>query len=154
MLKRLRQLFSYDVWANREVLASFRREADPPLRSLHWMGHILATEYLWFSRILSEKSPLPVWPVLTLADCDRHAAALAKIWPEYLSGLSEGALVQQIPYVNSKGEHWVNTVDDILMHVVMHSAYHRGQIASNMRDTGHIPAYTDFIHGMRQKLVE
>jgi uncharacterized damage-inducible protein DinB len=154
MLKRLRQLFSYDVWANREVLASFRCAADPPLRSLHWMAHILATEYLWFSRIRSEKSPLPVWPELTLADCDRHAAALAKIWSEYLSGLSEGALVQQIPYVNSKGEQWVNTVEDILMHVVMHSAYHRGQIASNMRDTRHIPAYTDFIHGIRQKLVE
>ena len=118
------------------------------------MAHILATEHLWFSRILCEKSPLPVWPELTLADCDRHAAALARIWSEYLGGLSEAALVQPISYVNSKGEQWVNTVDDILMHVVMHSAYHRGQIASNMRDTGHIPAYTDFIHGIRQKLVE
>jgi uncharacterized damage-inducible protein DinB len=154
MLKRLRQLFSYDVWANREVLASFRREADAPLRSLRWMAHILATDYLWLSRIRSEKSPLPVWPELTLADCDRHAAELAKIWSEYLSGLSEGALTQQIPYINSKGEPWVNTVDDILMHVVMHSAYHRGQIASNMRDAGLVPAYTDFIHGIRQKLVE
>jgi uncharacterized damage-inducible protein DinB len=117
------------------------------------MAHILATEYLWFSRIRSEKSPLPVWPELTRADCERHAVELAKIWTEYLSGLSEGALAQEVVYVNSKGERWTNTVDDVLMQVVMHSAYHRGQIATNMRDAGHIPACTDFIHGIRQKLV-
>ena len=79
---------------------------------------------------------------------------MAKIWTEYLKGLSEGALAHEIVYVNSKGERWASTVQDVLMHVVMHSAYHRGQIATNMRDAGHIPAYTDFIHGIRQKLVE
>jgi uncharacterized damage-inducible protein DinB len=154
MMERFRQLFRYDDWANREVLASFPGDRDPPARSLRWMAHILATEYLWFSRIRSEKSPLPVWPELTLADCKRHAVELAKIWTEYLKGLSEGALAHEIVYVNSKGERWASTVQDVLMHVVMHSAYHRGQIATNMRDAGHIPAYTDFIHGIRQKLVE
>jgi uncharacterized damage-inducible protein DinB len=32
----------------------------------------------------------------------------------------------------------------------MHSAYHRGQIASHMREQGQAPAYTDFIHAVRQ----
>jgi uncharacterized damage-inducible protein DinB len=36
----------------------------------------------------------------------------------------------------------------------MHSAYHRGQIASQMRASGKTPAYTDFIHGVRQGLVK
>jgi uncharacterized damage-inducible protein DinB len=38
--------------------------------------------------------------------------------------------------------------------VVMHSAYHRGQIASHMRESGQTPAYTDFIHAMRQGFVK
>jgi len=38
--------------------------------------------------------------------------------------------------------------------VVMHSAYHRGQIASSLRAAGLAPAYTDFIHGIRQGFVE
>jgi uncharacterized damage-inducible protein DinB len=42
-------------------------------------------------------------------------------------------------------------VDDILMHVVMHSAYHRGQIALEVRCAGQTPAYTDFIHAIRTK---
>ena len=32
------------------------------------------------------------------------------------------------------------------MHVIMHSAYHRGQIAADVRAAGLTPAYTDFIH--------
>ena len=59
-----------------------------------------------------------------------------------------------VSYKNTKGESWTNSVEDILMHVVMHSAYHRGQIAADMRAAGHSPAYTDFIHGIRQRLVE
>jgi len=41
-----------------------------------------------------------------------------------------------------------------LTHVIMHSAYHRGQIALEMRAAGMEPAHTDFIHAVRQGLVE
>jgi uncharacterized damage-inducible protein DinB len=37
-----------------------------------------------------------------------------------------------------------------LIHVLFHSAYHRGQIALQMRASGLTPAYTDFIHAVRQ----
>jgi len=36
----------------------------------------------------------------------------------------------------------------------MHSAYHRGQIATAMRAAGYAPAYTDFIHCIRQGFVQ
>lgn len=36
----------------------------------------------------------------------------------------------------------------------MHSTYHRGQIAAAMRKAGATPAYTDFIHAVRQGFVE
>jgi uncharacterized damage-inducible protein DinB len=42
-------------------------------------------------------------------------------------------------------------VDDIATHVVFHSHYHRGQIASLVRAAGHTPAYTDFIHAIRSR---
>ena len=154
MLHRLHQLFRYDDWANREVLASLQGVGNPPLRSLRWMAHILATEHLWFSRIQSQKPSLPVWPSLTIEECERLASEQPKIWAEYLDGLAEGDLNLQVTYVNSRGESWVNSVEDILMHVIMHSVYHRGQIASDMRLAGHVPAYTDFIHGVRQNLIE
>jgi len=39
-------------------------------------------------------------------------------------------------------------------HVTIHSAYHRGQIASDVRSAGQEPAYTDYIHAVRQRFLE
>ncbi len=63
-------------------------------------------------------------------------------------------LARVVNYKNSKGENWRSLEDDIVQHVIMHSAYHRGQIATDMRAAGFTPAYTDFIHALRQGLVE
>jgi uncharacterized damage-inducible protein DinB len=71
-----------------------------------------------------------------------------------LGQLSSVTLSESVAYQNSQGETWTSTVQDILTHVVLHSAYHRGQIASQMRATGEQPAYTDFIHAARQGLIE
>ena len=63
-------------------------------------------------------------------------------------------LDRSVHYKNSKGEEYDSLVRDILTHVFMHSAYHRGQIAADMRQDGVTPAYTDFIQGVRKGLVE
>jgi uncharacterized damage-inducible protein DinB len=63
------------------------------------------------------------------------------------------SISRRVAYTNSKGEEWTSGVEDILTHVTIHSAYHRGQIASDLRAAGHTPAYTDFIHAVRQGFV-
>jgi uncharacterized damage-inducible protein DinB len=148
-----RRLFNFDAWANREVLDSFQNAGQPTPRSLRLMAHVLGAEYLWISRIQGAKSPLAVWPELTVAECDQQGNNLIQLWSDYLDSTTSGELSRVVPYTNSKGERWSNSVEDILMHVILHSAYHRGQIASDMRAAGHTPAYTDFIHGVRQKLI-
>lgn len=153
-LRSFHQLFRYDEWANQEVLSSFRSAGTPPSQSLKLLAHVLGTEYVWFSRIQAEKSPLAVWPELNLSQCEEHILQLGRVWSTYLDQLDQTACEKQVVYQNSKGETWSNSVEDILTHVVMHSAYHRGQIASAMRAAGHTPAYTDFIHGVRQKMVK
>jgi uncharacterized damage-inducible protein DinB len=95
-----------------------------------------------------------VWPEFDLDQCAAQLAALDKLWRDYLGGLSSTGLSQKISYKNSKGEPWSSTVEDVLTHVTLHSAYHRGQIASLMRASGQAPASTDFIHAVRQGLIE
>lgn len=68
--------------------------------------------------------------------------------------MSPSGLLETVTYKNTKGEPWSNTVEDILTHVLLHSAYHRGQIASQMRADKEQPAYTDFIHAVRQGVIE
>ena len=116
------------------------------------MSHILAAERLWLERLEQKPQSLPVWPQLDLEDCEAQASELGRLWAKYLEQADD--LSETVSYKNSKGELWKSTILEVLTHVVTHSAYHRGQIASHMRASGETPAYTDFIHAVRQGFVK
>ena|SRR5579872_6436770 len=146
-----RKQFEYEAWANREVLAAIRSQGGDE-RTLQLMSHILAAGRVWIERLMRVPQSVTVWPKPDLAWCEAEAAALAKLWGDYLEKTED--FERSISYKNTKGEAWTSRIDDVLIHVLMHSAYHRGQIASHMRETGQNPAYTDFIHGVRQGFVK
>ncbi|HTZ95634.1 MAG TPA: DinB family protein [Terriglobales bacterium] len=154
MKEYLQTLFAYDDWANREVVTALEALEVPPPRSMKYLAHIVSAERLWLERLRVEKQTYPVWPDFTLEHCKLEIAQLREQWKSYLASLKEDGLSRSLTYRNSKGESWTNAKQDILMHVIMHSAYHRGQIASDMRAAGFTPVLTDFIHGVRQGLVE
>jgi uncharacterized damage-inducible protein DinB len=152
LAEHLRRQFAYDAWANREVLAVLRKNGGEDARSVQLLSHILAAESLWMERLEGKDQSVKVWPEADLALCEAQIEDLGRLWPEYLRGLTDFS--RTISYKNSKGEPWTSTIVDVLTHVAMHSTYHRGQIASHMRESGQTPAYTDFIHGIRQGLVK
>lgn len=154
MLEHISSLLSYDDWANHEVLNSLRALDVPPARSINLLAHIVSAERLWLERLLMQKQTLPVWLQFTLEECRFEVDRLPSLWKSYLTSLGEAGLSESVAYRNTKGESFSSRKQDILLHVVMHSAYHRGQIAADMRAAGFTPAYTDFIHAVRQGFVE
>jgi uncharacterized damage-inducible protein DinB len=144
------RLFAYDHWANREILAEFTRVGVAPEKSLRWLAHIIAAEDLWLARLMNEDRHVVVWPTLDVAECERYLHEQITEWDEYLTRLTPDILTSTITYRNTKGEPWTNTVQDILTHVSMHSVYHRGQIAADLRANGHEPPYTDYIVAVRR----
>ena len=149
----LRRQFAYDAWANREVVAAMR-SAGATGRSKQLMSHIFAAERVWIERLTQQEQSVPVWPEWDMNRLDLEATDMSRRWEEYLDQRADSNLDQSIHYKNTKGQQWSSTVIDVLTHVLTHSAYHRGQIASHMREKGQTPAYTDFIHGIRQGLVK
>ena len=154
MLPYFHKLYAYDVWANREAVESLKKAANPSPKSVEYMAHIVAGEWFWLGRLGHRNKPVSVWPESGLSQCEAELPQLAQVWKDYLNGLTPERLNERIAYINTKGESWSNSIQDILMHVLMHSAYHRAQIASNLRAAGHQPAYTDFIHSVRQGFVK
>ncbi len=152
------RLFAYDHWANRECLAAMRAapsvSADASSNTVGRMAHILSAEKLWLQRILQQPQSMPVWPSSTIEGCIALADEMSSAWRNYLTRLAAqlppASLDDKVEYRNSKGEPWSSRVEDILTHVLFHSTYHRGQIALQMRASGIEPAYTDFIHAVRQ----
>ena len=148
------RMFAYDHWANRECLRAMSSAASVPSTTIGRMAHILSAEKLWLDRIRKEKQSMPVWPSATIKECEELADKMASTWRNYLSLLQPNGLADNVEYRNTKGEAWSSRIEDVLTHVLMHSAYHRGQIALEMRSAGIEPAYTDFIHGVRQGRVK
>ncbi|MFI5102035.1 MAG: DinB family protein [Terriglobales bacterium] len=152
------RMFAYDYWANRECLAAMRAAGSVSADTVGRMAHILSAQKLWRERMLKHPQSMPVWPRLTIADCLALADEMSSAWRNYLTRIENqfapGSLEDKVEYRNSKGELWSSRVADILTHALLHSAYHRGQIALQMRSSGVEPAYTDFIHAVRQGFVE
>lgn len=144
-------LLRYGAWANQETLQSLRRMATPPPRAVARLAHIAAAEQLWWGRLQDPPRVSPVWPQLDLDGAARLLEESSGHWLSFMETLEPADLSHIVGYTNSKGERFENTVGDILMHVALHGAYHRGQIASDVRAAGGDPAYTDYIHAVRSR---
>jgi uncharacterized damage-inducible protein DinB len=153
-IERFRREYAYDDWANREVLRALRALDDPPESCVRWLAHVAGAELLWLARLRGEPSPVPVWPRFTLAELGERIDDARSQWTQLLDELDERELAREARYVNSKGEPWSSRVEDVLSHVLLHGAYHRGQIASALRAASFEPPLTDYIHARRNELVD
>jgi uncharacterized damage-inducible protein DinB len=149
----LERLFAYDAWANAESLKAVRDAGAPPA-ALRLMAHIAAAGELWKGRLHGDATPVVVWPEIGGDEVAARLDRLAAAWAAFASGLSAVELARSVFYVNSKGEAWSTGVEDILVHVVLHASYHRGQVAYVLRAGGATPAYTDYVHCIRSGLLE
>src|SRR5205823_3497984 len=154
MSDQLQQLLAYDDWANREAAASILRAGNTaPEKACKLLAHIIGAQWLWYARVRETSARMTVWPDLSPDECSNESRQLFGAWSELVSSGGAVGLAFTVSYKNSKGEPWSSTVGEILTHVIMHGAYHRGQIATLLRDSGNEPAYTDFIHAVRNRLL-
>ena len=98
LLPYLQRLFAYDDWANREVLDSLARAGGRPARSLKLLSHIVAAEALWLARLRREKSPMAVWPELTLDECR------ARVEPSLKRGKADRAVREFVQAVMARAK--------------------------------------------------
>jgi uncharacterized damage-inducible protein DinB len=148
------RLIAYDHWANGEALASIERTNPPPPKALALMGHVFATEAGWMKRMGHEAAFDGFWPQEDAASL-AHAwkDELPACWSSFLADTARSDPARTIAYTNSRGQSFRSGVRDVLIHVLLHSAYHRGQVASQVRAAGGEPANTDFIHATRSGFI-
>jgi uncharacterized damage-inducible protein DinB len=144
-----RRLFAYDAWANRESWRSLGAMDAPPDHAVATLGHVVAAEWLWLGRMAHDVKKIAVWPALSLEQVADELRELDFAWDGFFEQVLPERLGSSCEYTNSKGERFTSTVQDILMHVILHGEHHRGQIARLVRHAGGEPAYTDFIHAVR-----
>jgi uncharacterized damage-inducible protein DinB len=139
------RLYQHLEWADTRVLASLRAAQNPRKRDLELFSHLLGAEHVWLSRINGTTARIVVWPVLSLDECESLSRENISAFHDLVSRLTPALLGKAITYRNSAGDQFTSTIEDILTHVAMHGAYHRGQIAASLRGGGDTPTPTDYI---------
>jgi uncharacterized damage-inducible protein DinB len=154
---RYRRWFEYEKDSHAKVLASL--ESVPPenralpafAKAVTLLAHIVAARQLWLFRFgVAKESPTDFFPEgLSITELASQLSDVEAAWNSYLSRLDDDALSRVFTYQSLDSSRFKNTIDDILTQLFGHSWYHRGQIASLVRQAGGQPAATDFVYWTR-----
>jgi uncharacterized damage-inducible protein DinB len=64
---------------------------------------------------------------------------------EYVAGLSEEALEHTVTCVSTRGQTWTYALWRMILHLLHHQSYHRGQVTALLRQLGAQPPKVDFL---------
>jgi uncharacterized damage-inducible protein DinB len=147
---------AYNRWANHTMLESleqltperFTRHLGSSFPSIHaTVVHILSSEWLWAQRF-GGTSPQRRLDPAEYPDL----GSIRRLWREvetahaaFATGLTEAALDETFAYVNPTGERWEYRLWQVFAQLVGHSAYHRGQVTTMLRQVGGRPEETDVL---------
>jgi len=146
----------YDLWANlRLARASSRLSVEeftqPVVSSFpsiqQTFVHILWAEELWLERWQGHSS-IPLldpgdYP--TARSIQTALEALHGSQVQFLASLERGAEDRAVSYLDSGGQRWEYSLRQMVEHLVVHSAYHRGQLVTLLRQRGIEPPSTDYL---------
>ncbi|HEV8631332.1 MAG TPA: DinB family protein [Thermoanaerobaculia bacterium] len=151
-----RSLLAYTMWADHEFLEALSRLPPAHLTVatgtsfgslLGTLAHVLGSEKVWLGRFVG--APLDRYPeVSDWPDLAAVRSGFEELWPEmefFLASVSEDQLLGEIAWISRGGNSYRRPMWEALVHMSHHSAYHRGQLTTMLRQLGHQPPTTDLI---------
>jgi uncharacterized damage-inducible protein DinB len=155
-VQEIQKLFAYNAWATNRLFealahvpeASYKRDLKSSHNSLHGtVTHMVAAEKIWLSRLIKKPEA-----ALMTGQESPSLQSLKAVWEDvaahiarFVSKLDDKALGNNLEYFTTEGKKFTNSMNQILLHIINHSSYHRGQVAALMRQIGMEPVNTDLI---------
>jgi uncharacterized damage-inducible protein DinB len=152
----LKDMLAYDRWANRKYLDAiggvtheqFTQTLGGSFGSVRdTLVHLAWAEWVWTKRwqgtspqVRARQEEFP-----TIASVRNYLEEVAVAQEKVFEGREPDIRGVRITYTNLKHEVWEYTMEDMVHHLTMHSAYHRGQLATLLRQLGVVPPTTDYL---------
>jgi uncharacterized damage-inducible protein DinB len=155
-LTTLRSLFAYKAWANGELfqlLATLPASQAEPLHTcIRTLNHIYVVDRIFRAHLAGEPRPFdatntPATP--SLSQLHGEVEATDAWFVNYVAQLTEPALSQALAFEFTDGDAGQMTREEILLHVVTHGGYHRGNVGQVLKSISVAPPrdlYTKFLH--------
>jgi uncharacterized damage-inducible protein DinB len=127
MTSHLQKLYRHMAWADDQVISGLRDDSGSDSQALDYFSHVIGAEHIWLSRISGEPARLAVWPTLTIDECAWYAAENATGFLAIIESATPNDLTSGISYVNSAGRAFTTPLEEILLHVALHSGRNAGR---------------------------
>jgi uncharacterized damage-inducible protein DinB len=163
MKELLKQMASYNIWANQKIIDVIlslpeekqMTEVPSSFNSLNkTLLHMWDAESIWWQRMkLQERFVRPSDDFKgTTSDVVNGLMSQSRLWEEWVNNVSESMLEHVFEFRNIKKEQIKMPIWQMLTHVFNHGTYHRGQLINMLRQLGaeKLPQ-TDFSVWCRKK---
>ena len=141
------QLFDYNFYCNKKLIEACNSHDGVPTKSIGLFSHILNAHHIWNARAIGKASEYGVFQLHDIKDWGDIHYENQRASFEITTNSDD--FEKRIDYENSEGRLFTNTLQDMLFHIINHSAHHRGQIAMDFRANGLEPIPLDYIHYKR-----
>jgi uncharacterized damage-inducible protein DinB len=161
----LRTLFEFNFWADRRTLEScaaltpeqFTRDLHSSFPSVRdTLVHIFGAEWLWLERWQGRMPTALPWA----PNFPDHAGVSAR-WTEvhrdlqrFVANLTPEQVERSFEVRTTSGGLYTQPLWQMMQHLANHGSYHRGQVATMLRQLGEKPPATDLILFYRERAAQ
>ena len=164
-LEDIRLLYDFNAWANNRTLEActalspeqFRRDLGSSFKSVRdTLAHIYGAEWVWMERwhgrIPSAMPAAADFP--DLETVRRCFAEMDRNLVDYVASLNADDVQRVMSYKSMAGAPSAQPLWQMLQHLANHGTYHRGQIATMLRQLGAKASSTDLIGFYRERAAQ
>ena len=152
----LQSLFGYKSWANRELFAMLAglpsEHADQLHTCIRTLNHIYVVDRIFRAHLSSEPRPFDATNTKStpaIAQLQSEVAATDAWYEHYVAGIAPTKLTEVIDFQFTDGDSGRMSREEILLHVITHGGYHRGNVGQVLKSISLTPPrdlYTKFLH--------
>lgn len=135
------RMLRYQAWANEEMARAIHglhaeEHAEARHIALRLMNHCLVVNKIFAAHLVGKPHGFsadntPETP--TLAALHAELATVDRWYLDYVQTVTSAELSESIPFTFTDGDRGYMTREEMLMHVITHGGYHRGEVGRVMR---------------------
>ena len=155
-LDTLKSLFAYKAWANSELFALLATlppsQAEPLHACIRTLNHVYVVDRIFRAHLCAEPRPFDATNTKetpSLSRLQTEVEATDAWYVHYLAQLAEASLAETLSFTFTDGDAGRMTREEILLHVITHGGYHRGNVGQMLKSISVAPPrdlYTKFLH--------
>lgn len=153
----LASLFAQKSWANRELFdlmatVSAPEHAEAAHAAIRLLNHIYVVDQIFRAHLLGEKHGYTATNTVETPELGtlHFAVAETDLWFEgYVANSTSEFLAESVSFQFTDGDKGRMTREEMLMHIITHGAYHRGNVGQILKGISVAPPrdlLTKFLH--------